>query len=130
MEKEETVESKSRQQLNKLPDESLRHWKRQNKQNSRVIVNKSEEFLPTRRDMMTVKPLFARNAAQLVDYDGFHPQYLTKEEKLERRIADVKSDLFESPFKGLFSRMPAYTDFLLPNAEELGRTPRHSIRCW
>ena len=57
-------------------------------------------------------------------------QIKVKEEKLERRddtrIADVTSDLSKSPFKGLFSRMPAYTDFLLPNAEELSRTPRHS----
>ena len=125
--KEATVESKSRQRLNKQLDESLMHWKN----NSRPIVNKkrTEQFLWTRRDI-AMKPLFASDVTQLVDYDGFHPHYSTKEEKLERRddarIADATSNLFKSPFKGLFSRVPAFTDFLLPNAEELARTPRHS----
>ena len=127
--KEATVESKSRQRLNKQLDESLMHWKN----NSRPIVNKkrTEQFLSTRRDI-AMKPLFASDVTQLVDYDGYHPHHPTKvkEEKLERRddtrIADATSDLSKSPFKGLFSRMPAYTDFLLPNAEELSRTPRHS----
>ena len=128
--KEETVESKSRKQLNKLPDESLRRWENQNRQNrGRVEKKQDEQFLSTRR-RMTKKPLFASDVTQLVDYDGFHPHYSTKEEKLERRddarIADATSNLFKSPFKGLFSRVPAFTDFLLPNAEELARTPRHS----
>ena len=127
--KEATVESKSRQRLNKLPDQSLMHWK--NKQDPIVNQKRDEQFLSTRRDM-AMKHFFASDVTQLVDYDGYHPHHPTKvkEEKLERRddtrIADVTSDLSKSPFKGLFSRMPAYTDFLLPNAEELSRTPRHS----
>ena len=124
--KEEKI--KSRQQLNKLPDESLRHWKSQNKQKSQAIVDKkqAEQFLSARRTTK-VKPLFAGNVTQLVDYHPYHP---VKEEKLEgrdnTRDADKTSDLFKSFFKDLFSsKMPSYSDFLLPNAEELARTPRH-----
>lgn len=130
---EKNKESKLRQQLNKVQDETLRHLRSQKSQKSRPIMEKkrAEQSLSTRRTM-TTKHLFASNLTQLVDYDGFHPQYLIKEEKLERRDdkrvenADAKGDLFESSFKGWFSGMPAYSDFVLPNAEELARTPRHS----
>ena len=124
--KEEEI--KSRQQLNKLSDEPLRLRKGQNKQNSDWAIEDKNQFLSTRLTM-AVKPLFAGKVTQLVD--DYHPNHPNKEDKLERRadqrIADASSDLFKSPFHGLFSnRMPVYRDFHLPNAEELARTPRLS----
>ena len=122
------MKSKSRQQLDKL---HLRHLKRQqHNQNSPQMMDKKrdEEFLSTRLNT-TIKPLFASDVTQLVDYEGFHPD---KEEELKKRddnriTAYTKNDWFESPFKGLFSRMPAFGDFLLTTSvEELARTPRHS----
>lgn len=124
---EKNMKSKSRQQLDKL-QEGLKHLKHQ-QQNQNRITNKrrTEQFLSTKQSI-TTKPLFTSDVAQLVDYEGFHPN---KEEKLKRRdekriVADTKSDWFDSPFKGLFSRMPSFGDFLLANVEELARTPRHS----
>ena len=70
-----------------------------------------------------------RNSTFEHDFDGFHPDHLTKEEKGKdgKRIADTKFDLFGNPFEDFFSRMPAFADFLLtkPNTRELARTPRH-----
>ena len=70
-----------------------------------------------------------RNSTFEHDFDGFHPDHLTKEEKRKdgKRIADTKFDLFGNPFEDFFSRMPAFADFLLtkPNTRELARTPRH-----
>ena len=122
------MKSKSRQQLDKL---HLRHLKRQqHNQNSQPMMDnkRDEEFLSTRLNT-TIKPLFASDVTQLVDYEGFHPD---KEEELKKRDDNritvyTKSDWFESPFKGLFSRMPAFGDFLLTTSvKELARTPRHS----
>ena len=58
--KEETIESKSRQQLNKVQDETLRHLKRPNNQNSRPILKKkrAEQSLSTRLTK-TIKPLLS-----------------------------------------------------------------------
>ena len=116
------AENKRTENIYSLSTEQFGSWKTSKKEAKSKI--KQEKFL-------TTNTLMTNPFLKALVGDGFHVDKHRIEEKLKnssgKRSQNTESDLFESSFHDLMRRLPAFSDFLLPNAEALARTPRHSI---
>ena len=115
-------ENKRTENIYSLSTEQFGSWKTSNKEAKSKI--KQENFL-------TTNTLMTNPFLKALVGDGFHVDKQRIEEKLKNSSGQkskyTNSDLFESSFHDLMRRLPAFSDFLLPNTEALARTPRHSV---
>ena len=116
------AKNKRTENMYSLSTEQLGYWKTSKKEAKSKI--KQEKFL-------TTNTLMTNPFLKALVGDGFHVDKQRIEEKLKNSSGQnsryTNSDFFESSFHDLTRRLPAFSDFLLPNTEALARTPRHSV---